>query len=92
MIVAEIRAKLGDARSGGGAGHPELIKIFCEDYVAEMNRLSAGQGDARTKLERDLAATIADHDKLVDAIVAGVPAARVKPRMEDLARRQAALV
>ncbi|QUS37113.1 HupE/UreJ family protein [Falsirhodobacter algicola] len=46
------------------------VRIFCEEYVAELNRLRASGVTRRADLERDLACVIWDHSKLVDAIFA----------------------
>ena len=68
---------------------PELVRIFCEEYAAELNRLRANAGAARAAKEAELGKVIRDHAKLVDAILAGVPAAQVKDRMIALdAHRQ----
>ena len=49
------------------------VRIFCEDYAAERNRLSAKAEAGRAGLEKELRQVTADHGKPVDAIIAGVP-------------------
>lgn len=66
----------------------EAVRIFCEEYAAERNRLQAARSAGRADLEKELARTSADHKKLVDAIIAGVPAEQVKDRMIELDARR----
>ena len=70
---------------------PEAVAAFCEAYIAERNRLAAAATSGRGALERDLAAVKRDHAKLVDAIIAGVPAAQVKDKMISLDQRRQVL-
>ena len=63
---------------------PEALAVFCETYADERNRLRREAEGARETLERGLAQTKRDHQKLVDAIIAGVPAEQVKERMIEL--------
>ncbi|WOI32757.1 hypothetical protein R1T40_00750 [Tritonibacter scottomollicae] len=63
---------------------PDALAIFCETYAEERNRLRREAEDARETLERSLTQTKRDHQKLVDAIIAGVPAEQVKDRMIEL--------
>jgi len=68
---------------------PELVRVFCEEYTAEMNRLRATSGATRAVKEAELAKVKRDHGKLVDAILAGVPGEQVEDHMIALdARRQ----
>ncbi|MDN3713506.1 recombinase family protein [Paracoccus cavernae] len=68
---------------------PEVVQIFCEEYAAERNRLQAQATVGRSVLERDMRQVRADHKKLIDAIIAGVPAEQVRDRMIELdGRRQ----
>lgn len=67
----------------------EAVRIFCEEYAAERNRLQARAEAGRAELEKELHSVTASQKKLVDAILAGVPADQVKDRMIELdARRQ----
>jgi site-specific DNA recombinase len=70
---------------------PGLVEEFCREYAAERNRLQAASLAGRSALERDLARVKSDHGKLVDAIVAGVPAEQVKDRMIALDDRRKGL-
>ncbi|WP_418024812.1 recombinase family protein [Paracoccus sp. TD-10] len=66
----------------------EAVRIFCEEYAAERNRLQATRAAGRADLERELKQVITDHKKLIDAIIAGVPADQVKDRMIELDARR----
>jgi len=69
----------------------EAVRVFCEEYAAERNRLQVSRAAGRAELERDLARVSTDHKKLVDAILAGVPADQVKDRMIELDTQRQAL-
>lgn len=66
----------------------EAVRIFCEEYTAERNRLQAERAAGRAELTKDLTRVTTDHKKLVDAIIAGVPAEQVKDRMIELDARR----
>ncbi len=66
----------------------EAVKLFCEAYTVERNRLAAATTSNRAVLEKDLTTTKRDHAKLVDAIIAGVPAEQVKDKMIALDARR----
>ncbi len=68
---------------------PELFEEFCAEYTREINRLRMEKtADIRAQ-EVDLAKVTRELDKLIDALMQGVPAHRVKERMIELeARRQ----
>ena len=66
----------------------EAVRIFCEEYAAERNRLQARADAGRSGLEKELRQVTGDHKKLVDAIIAGVPAEQVKDRMIALDARR----
>ncbi|RWR24689.1 recombinase family protein, partial [Sinirhodobacter populi] len=66
----------------------DAVRIFCEEYTAERNRLQSTRAAGRAELEKELRQVSADHKKLVDAILAGVPADQVKDRMIDLDARR----
>jgi site-specific DNA recombinase len=66
----------------------EAVRIFCEEYAAERNRLQAARSVGRADLEKELTRVSTDHKKLVDAILAGVPADQVKDRMIELDARR----
>nr|WP_255453756.1 zinc ribbon domain-containing protein [Paracoccus sp. S-4012] len=67
---------------------PEAVQLFCEEYAVERNRLRAAATAGRAALEKELAQVTRDHRKLVDAIIAGVPADQVKDRMIELDHRR----
>ncbi|MBL3610152.1 hypothetical protein [Rhodovulum sulfidophilum] len=67
---------------------PGLAEAFCKEYTAERNRLQDVALAGRGNLEKELARVRGDHAKLVDAIVAGIPAERVKDRMLALDARR----
>ncbi|WP_052260494.1 MULTISPECIES: zinc ribbon domain-containing protein [unclassified Leisingera] len=85
---ADLEARVLDAL----ANHlmdPDAVQVFCEEYTAERNRLKAAAAGNRKEKEQALARAKRDHQKLVDAIIAGIPADQVKDRMIELdARRQ----
>jgi len=60
---------------------PEAVAAFCAAYTEERNRLAAAISGNRSKIERDLARVKRDHDKLVNAILEGVPPEHLKDKM-----------
>ena len=71
---------------------PEAVAAFCDAYTEERNRLAAAVTQGRGRLQKELAQVSRDHAKLVDAIIAGVPAVQVKDKMIALdARRKVSL-
>jgi site-specific DNA recombinase len=70
---------------------PEAVAAFCEAYTAERNRLAATTTNNRAGIEKELVTTKRDHAKLVDAIIAGVPADQVKDKMIALDDRRKVL-
>jgi DNA invertase Pin-like site-specific DNA recombinase len=85
---ADLEARVLDAL----ANHlmdPDAVTAFCEAYTAERNRLAASANSARAQYTQELDRVKRDHTKLVDAIIAGVPADQVKDKMNTLdARRE----
>ncbi len=67
---------------------PGLVEAFCKEYTAERNRLQDAALAGRGNLEKELARVRGSHAKLVDAIVAGIPAEQVKDRMLALDARR----
>ncbi|ARJ69106.1 recombinase family protein [Paracoccus contaminans] len=68
---------------------PDLVRLFCEEYVVERNRLATQADASRAALEGELARVKKDHAKLVQAILDGVPRDQLKATMIALdARRQ----
>ena len=68
---------------------PELFAVFCEEFTAEMNRLQRTLTDQRAAFERELAKIDRDLEKLVQALLDGVPASAVKAKMRLLEARNA---
>ena len=77
----------------GALGHqlmdPDLFAVFCEAFTEEMNRLRREAGDQRETLTRELSKIERDLERLVQALIDGVPAAAVKTKMETLETRKA---
>jgi site-specific DNA recombinase len=69
----------------------DMLEVFCKEYAKERNRLNAEAEHGRGSLEKELATAIRDHTKLVDAIIAGIPAEQVKDKMQSLTERRATL-
>ena len=69
----------------------EALAMFCDEYAKERNRLSAQADNSRDALTSELSTVTRDHGKLVDAIIAGIPADQVKERMNTLTERKAVL-
>ncbi|WP_253188598.1 hypothetical protein [Rhodobacter sp. 24-YEA-8] len=67
---------------------PELVKVFAAEYIAERNRLAATHVDDTAAKKQELAKVIRDQDILVNALLAGTPAERIKAKMEQLETRQ----
>lgn len=66
----------------------EAVRIFCEEYTAERNRLQARAEAGRADLEKELRNVTTSHKKLANAILAGIPAEEVKEQMLDLSARR----
>ena len=93
-LTAIKRDVLEDTVLGGLQHHlmdPALIDIFCAEYTRHLNRL---RSDAVASLEgakAELGKLDKEMDRLVDAIVGGVPAVKVKVRMIELDARKTEL-
>ncbi|RPE67504.1 recombinase-like zinc beta ribbon protein [Pacificibacter maritimus] len=59
----------------------DALEMFCAEFAKERNRLQASASQNRNALSKELTTVKADHAKLVDAILAGIPADQVKDRM-----------
>ena len=66
----------------------DALDVFCAEYAKERNRLRAEADQGRDALEKELTTVTRDHGKLVDAIIAGIPADQVKDRMQTLDDRR----
>jgi hypothetical protein len=69
----------------------DLLEVFCSEYAKERNRLNAEAEQGRSALEKELATANRAHGKLVDAIIAGIPADQVKGKMQAITERREAL-
>ena len=72
-VLDALRAKLMD---------PGLFRIFCGEFTQEVNRLRIQERAQSEGERRELARINRDLDKLVQALLDGVPAASVKAKME----------
>ena len=70
---------------------PELFRIFVMEFTAEWNRLQAEASAGLTSRREELERIDRQLNKLVDALVDGVPAAMVRDRMAALETRKVAL-
>jgi site-specific DNA recombinase len=69
----------------------DALTVFGTEYAKERNRLMAEADNGRDALTTELATVTRDLSKLVDAIIAGIPADQVKERMNTLTQRKTAL-
>jgi hypothetical protein len=67
---------------------PELFQEFCAEYTREINRLRMEKTATIRAQEAELAKVTRELDKLIDALIQGVPADRVKQRMGELEARR----
>ena len=70
---------------------PELFRVFVVEFTAEWNRLQAEASAGLTSRREELERIDRQLNKLVDALVDGVPAAMVRDRMAGLETRKVAL-
>jgi site-specific DNA recombinase len=68
--------------------HPDLVKIFVDEFHREVNRQAAEQDGRRNRIERDLEKTERDIRRVIEAIKAGVPGAALKDEMTTLEARR----
>ena len=67
---------------------PDLFKVFAQEFAAEWNRLQADAGgESHSPAQRERARLPAI-DRLVDALVDGEPAARLKENLKELEQRR----
>ncbi len=69
----------------------DLLEVFCKGYAKERNRLNVEAEQGRGALEKELATIQRDHSKLVEAIIAGIPADQVKDKMQALTEQRETL-
>jgi len=70
---------------------PELFRVFVEEFTAEWNRLQAEASSGLMVRQQELERIDRQLNKLVDALVDGVPAATVRDRMAALEVRKVVL-
>ncbi|MEX2615679.1 MAG: recombinase family protein [Alphaproteobacteria bacterium] len=70
---------------------PALCDAFCAEYTRHMNKLHADRNAHRKTAKNALAKAERELDRLVKAIMDGIPASRVKDRMVELEARTAEL-
>ncbi len=93
-LTAIKRDALEETVLGGLQHHlmdPALIDVFCAEYTRHLNRL---RSDAVASLEgwkAEFGKVDREMERLVDAIVGGFPAAKVKDRMIELDARKVEL-
>ena len=68
-----------------------LLEVFCAEYTRYLNQLRMDATGNRSRDEARLVRITRELDRLVEAIVQGVPADRVKDRMTALDAEQSAL-
>ena len=69
----------------------ELLAVFCEEYTRHLNELRMAETGNRARDEARLAKIVRDLDRMIDAIIDGVPAERVKDRMVALENEKASI-
>ena len=88
-----IRKDLLEATILNGLQHhlmdEELLEVFCEEYTRHLNTLRMAETGNRARDEARLSKITRDLGRLVDAIIDGVPADRVKDRMIALEAEKA---
>ena len=70
---------------------PELVALFCEEYTKHRNKLASAQRGALTADKAALAKTEREIERLVQAILDGVPGSQVKDKMTQLEARKGEL-
>ena len=67
---------------------PDLFKVFAQEFAAEWNRRQADAGANITRLRSEKERVCRQIDRLVDALVDGEPAARLKENLKELEQRR----
>jgi site-specific DNA recombinase len=70
---------------------PALTEVFCEEYTRHLNEARMQRSAAMQGARNELAKVNRDLDRLVQALLDGVPGSRVKDRMAALEARKAEL-
>ena len=69
----------------------DFFEEFCREFAKEMNRLRMEQRASLSGAKRELERVQRDIRKVIEAIKAGFPLSELKPEMESLQERKAAL-
>ncbi len=67
---------------------PELFAVFCEEFVAETNRIQASAGAVLHAKGAEMAQIERGLERLVQALMDGAPASTVKDKMGELETRR----
>ena len=70
---------------------PALMEIFCDEFTREVNRLRRAQNTARDGIRTELEKVEGELDRLIQAIMDGVPGISLKDKIGALEDRKAAL-
>jgi site-specific DNA recombinase len=70
---------------------PSVYEVLCEEYTRHVNELRMERSAASQGYRSELDKLSRDQDRLVQAILDGVPGSRVKDRMAELEARKAKL-
>ncbi len=62
----------------------ELLEVFCDEYTRHLNQLRTDASISRSRDEARPSKITREMDRLVEAIIDGVPAERIKDRMTAL--------
>jgi hypothetical protein len=71
---------------------PGLFKEFCDEFTREVNRLRSERGADLEARKRELERVDRELDKAIQAILDGVPGAKLKDRIGALDARKAELI
>jgi site-specific DNA recombinase len=71
---------------------PGLFKEFCDEFTREVNRLRSERGADLEARKRELERVDRELDKAIQAILDGVPGAKLKDRIGALETRKAELI
>ena len=70
---------------------PALLEVFCQEFTRELNRLRAERNAGLENSKAELKRVKADLDRLIQAILDGVPGSQVKDRIAALETRKSVL-
>ncbi|KLN58865.1 hypothetical protein WH96_20760, partial [Kiloniella spongiae] len=67
---------------------PELFEVFCQRYTERMNSLTADHNAVLVREHKELEKIDRELDKLIQAIIDGVPGSHLKDKISDLETRK----